>query len=303
LGVFRQLRVLRLSDESSKQGKLIMAAKQRRIMSACISITPLFLVMSPLAEQITGMEISIDPRATYLRTNLDSGALAATHIDLNTPSVLPGDGLRLERLGDFDCGGPCVDDRTAMIGVFSGRSTLLSAEQLHRVPDAIEAGQDFTTNSTHFGSLPTNIPEDFQITDTIVVTPVGATHLFIAAHDSLYQDNSDPDGDFAVRITVLAERPGDYNDDGVVNAADYVVWRDNEGTTNTLANDPIGGKIGPAHYDQWRARFGQTASNGAGADVNAPVPEPTSILLMALAAAWWLCEAGPDRKSQQLINA
>ena len=67
-----------------------------------------------------------------------------------------------------------------------------------------------------------------MITDTIIVSPVGATHLFITAHDSLYYDNTDPDGDLAVRVTVLPGVPGDYNDNGVVEAADYVVWRENE---------------------------------------------------------------------------
>jgi autotransporter-associated beta strand protein len=33
---------------------------------------------------------------------------------------------------------------------------------------------------------------------------------------------------------------GDYNSDGTVDAADYVVWRKNDGTTNSLPNDPIG---------------------------------------------------------------
>ena len=48
------------------------------------------------------------------------------------------------------------------------------------------------------------------------------------------------------------DMPGDYNQDGIVDAADYVVWRDNEGTTNSLPNDLIGGTIGTAHYNQWR---------------------------------------------------
>ena len=47
--------------------------------------------------------------------------------------------------------------------------------------------------------------------------------------------------------------PGDYNFDGTVDAADYVVWCKNNGTNNTLPNDPIGGMIGPAHYNQWCA--------------------------------------------------
>ena len=240
----------------------MMAVKHRRILTTCLSITPLFLVASPLARQITGTEISIDPRATYLRTNLDAGALAATPIDLNKLSIVPGDWLRLERLGDFDCGGPCVDDRTGMIGVFSGSSTLLSADQPHRVPDAIEAGQDLVTSRTNFGSLPTDIPEDFVIIDTINVTPVGATHLFITAHDSLYYDNTDPDSDLAVRVTVLPGVPGDYNGNGTVDAADYTVWRDHLSQAFTLMNEnpaaATPGVVDAEDYVFWKPRFGES---------------------------------------------
>jgi hypothetical protein len=42
----------------------MMANKHRRILTACLSITPLFLVASPLASQITGTEVSINSRAT-----------------------------------------------------------------------------------------------------------------------------------------------------------------------------------------------------------------------------------------------
>jgi hypothetical protein len=56
---------------------------------------------------------------------------------------------------------------------------------------------------------------------------------------------------------------GDYNNDGVVDAADYVVWRKND----------INGQLG---YDDWRANFGAPDGLGSGA---AAVPEPTSIVL------------------------
>jgi T5SS/PEP-CTERM-associated repeat protein len=93
--------------------------------------------------------------------------------------------------------------------------------------------------------------------------------------------------------------PGDYNQNGVVDAADYVVWRDNEGTTNSLPNDPLGGTIGQAHYDQWRAHFGNTAGVGAAsraALIQSPprlgesttaVPEPTSWVLLTWVAVGW----------------
>ena len=109
--------------------------------------------------------------------------------------------------------------------------------------------------------------------------------MFITAHDSLYYDNTDPDGDFAVRVTVLPGVPGDYNDNGVVEAADYVVSRENGGTTNVLPNDLIGGVIGAAFqpmacqlrpHGQWRPGIGQLrlqkccrarAGNAGAADV------------------------------------
>ncbi|MCI0333104.1 MAG: PEP-CTERM sorting domain-containing protein, partial [Planctomycetes bacterium] len=83
----------------------------------------------------------------------------------------------------------------------------------------------------------------------------------------------------------IAGSPGDYNNDGTVDAADYVVWRKNVGTTNPLLNDHIGGLIGPGHYDQWRTHFGETHGGGAGVNGsgNAAVPEPTSLALLLIA--------------------
>ena len=82
---------------------------------------------------------------------------------------------------------------------------------------------------------------------------------------------------------------GDYNNNGVVDAADYVRWCANQGSSNVLANDPIGGTIGTAQYNQWRARFGQTAGSGAGAVVNAAVPEPATLTLLIMAMLAMCC--------------
>jgi T5SS/PEP-CTERM-associated repeat protein len=90
-----------------------------------------------------------------------------------------------------------------------------------------------------------------------------------------------------VLSVVSAGLPGDYNNNGSVDAADYVVWRKNQGTTHVLPNDPIGGTIGPAHYNQWRAHFGQPPGSGAGLNANAAVPEPATLVLLIIAAAGW----------------
>ena len=45
---------------------------------------------------------------------------------------------------------------------------------------------------------------------------------------------------------------GDYNANGVVDAADYVVWRDALGTSAMLPNDPTSGTVTQEDYLVWR---------------------------------------------------
>lgn len=87
----------------------------------------------------------------------------------------------------------------------------------------------------------------------------------------------------AVEILAAGSIPGDYSNNGTVEAADYVIWRDQLGTSAPLPNDPIGGTIGPAQFNQWRTHFNQTAA--AGVIVSSAVPEPTSALLLGAAVA------------------
>jgi hypothetical protein len=96
-----------------------------------------------------------------------------------------------------------------------------------------------------------------------------------------------------VRLVVTPELLGDYNLNGVVDAADYVVWRDTQGgavSPFTEADGDGDGTIGAGDYDVWRAHFGQTAGSGsalsAAASLSAVAPEPptTFVCLIALAA-------------------
>jgi len=80
----------------------------------------------------------------------------------------------------------------------------------------------------------------------------------------------------------LAGLLGDYNENDVVDAADYTVWRDNLGGGTALPNDGgLGTPIGQAHYDQWKTNFGMLLPPGAGArSIGASaVPEPGTLLL------------------------
>lgn len=74
---------------------------------------------------------------------------------------------------------------------------------------------------------------------------------------------------------VAAPLTGDYNSDGLVNAADYTVWRD-----NLAGGNPVG------TYSAWATNYGATASVAA-------VPEP------GFAAALMAAAGGAARRSRR----
>jgi fibronectin-binding autotransporter adhesin len=71
--------------------------------------------------------------------------------------------------------------------------------------------------------------------------------------------------------------PGDFNNDGKVDAADYATWRKNEVANAALPNDGGAGNQA-ARFTLWRANFGNPPGAGAGLH-NAEVPEPGTLLL------------------------
>jgi hypothetical protein len=88
-----------------------------------------------------------------------------------------------------------------------------------------------------------------------------------------------------VRVTLPeAVLAGDYNDDGVVNAADYTVWRNNLGAADESSlngnGDGMNG-VDAGDYTRWKNNFGTTG--GAGGVAGATVPEPGSWWLLAVA--------------------
>jgi hypothetical protein len=79
------------------------------------------------------------------------------------------------------------------------------------------------------------------------------------------------------QITLMAAGlPGDWNQDGAVDAADYVVWRKNPANHG---GDPDG-------YNIWRQNFGNSSGSGSGAiSAGGSVPEPATSLLVVLTSA------------------
>ena len=86
--------------------------------------------------------------------------------------------------------------------------------------------------------------------------------------------------DEALLTAIYVMLMGDYNGNGVVDAADYNVWRDTfNSDTNLAADGNRNGIIDAADYNIWRDNFGNT--------VGAVVPESTSVALL-IAGAFWL---------------
>jgi T5SS/PEP-CTERM-associated repeat protein len=77
----------------------------------------------------------------------------------------------------------------------------------------------------------------------------------------------------------------DYNRNGIVDAADYVLWRNSVGQTGTsLAADGNGdGVVDANDFNLWRSEFGQSAGAGAGVGSEADVPEPSTLATSFLA--------------------
>jgi hypothetical protein len=89
-------------------------------------------------------------------------------------------------------------------------------------------------------------------------------------------------------VSSVTPATGDFNNNGVVDAADYVLWRNG----GPLQNDPTPG-VQAADYTIWRTNFGNTASAGPSTLITgavlyvtsasaAAVPEPSAILLVGI---------------------
>lgn len=76
-------------------------------------------------------------------------------------------------------------------------------------------------------------------------------------------------------VYLIAGRGGDFNANGIVDAADYTVWRDGMGT-----------EYSSGHYAMWKSNFGQVIghSPGAGEILGVPEPAASSLLVMVLGA-------------------
>jgi hypothetical protein len=84
------------------------------------------------------------------------------------------------------------------------------------------------------------------------------------------------------QLTISQFPAADYNHNGLVDAADYVIWRDALGQSVTAGSGADGdhdGTVTQADYNLWKSEFGYL-SPGSGAITHVAVPEPPAHLIL-----------------------
>ena len=100
-------------------------------------------------------------------------------------------------------------------------------------------------------------------------------------------------------LTITLALPGDYNNNGTVDAADYAPWRNNLGSENVLPNDTSPGMVTEHDYELWRANFGKTwPGNAFAGRSNVPEPSPWRTLVGVAACL----TIGRGRRSQWMTT-
>jgi PEP-CTERM motif len=104
------------------------------------------------------------------------------------------------------------------------------------------------------------------------------------------------DGFDQMRILTLASNlAGDYNGDGTVDNADYLVWKNFAPRIPLLSADGNGNNVlDAADYTIWRDHLGATIGAAAGSTL--PVPEPSTAWLLLSALLLGFLWRGCDRR-------
>jgi hypothetical protein len=93
---------------------------------------------------------------------------------------------------------------------------------------------------------------------------------------------------YDLALSVIPLTTGDYNNDGIVNAADYTVWRNTLGQSVTPGTGADGtgqlgtpdGLIDQLDFNFWKSNYGNSSAGGASySRYTAAVPEPRSTIV------------------------
>jgi autotransporter-associated beta strand protein len=78
-----------------------------------------------------------------------------------------------------------------------------------------------------------------------------------------------------LNVTGMVGVPGDFNNNGTVDAGDYVLWRKGGPLQNEMSSP---GTVDAQDYTDWRSQFGKPPGSGSSL-ATANVPEPATLVL------------------------
>ena len=183
--------------------------------------------------------------------------------------------IGVERLTDFT-NWLHANDRKAFLGEFAVANsrvgsgvTQIGDEAIDNMLDYMEANEDVWLGWTWWAAGPWYTSYQFSLEPDNLGQPNQSDRAALSVLDDHF-------------ATLL---PGDFNFDGMVDAADYTVWRDSIGLTGAGldADSNIDGRVDDLDYAVWKANFGQSLAGGGGSRSLA-VPEPAAAALLAIGA-------------------
>jgi hypothetical protein len=110
---------------------------------------------------------------------------------------------------------------------------------------------------------------------------------------------TDSDFAFTFQLSDAPQLDGDYNRDGIVDAADYVFWRKAAASGDMRVDSNGDGVVGLEDFTYWRRRYGNSMLGGSGAS-GGLVPEPSCLVLFVVST---ILLALPRRRTKLIAAA
>ena len=219
---------------------------------------------------------------------------------LGTNGTLAGSGTGLELFGHVSGSGNITGSTVygnLVIGTSPGTITLEDSILSGATTTVFEVGGTDVANFDQLllaGGVTLNGSADIRFTDGFAPQESDTFQLVdlgTATLTNWFQQITAPDGWgmsetgqlYNLQYAATLILGGDYNADGIVDAADYTLWKDNLGLSSSALNGNGSGAatVVQADYLLWKTNFGLPAATGS--EGAAAVPEPTTLLLALLA--------------------
>lgn len=247
-------------------------------------------------------EVSSDTSVSFVELAASSGTMKldiAPGATLTVDGTAPSAGRVLVSEGGILGGGGTVDAEVVELfaGVTQpGAGMSLTGDYIQHADAVLEIVLD-GFGSGEYGTLEilgdATLAGELRITLGEGFTPTGSAMLEVLTAATLAQSLTlvgdtagftlEADGTGLSLAFVAAGLAGDFNGDGIVDLADYTVWRDNLGGDESILPAGSGDEsnfVDAGDYTLWKSNFG---NGGPGSAVSATVPEPSAVLLASMA--------------------